>query len=103
MQEKKQKILLICLEVISMSVLIPAFYLGLTKLLIEPIEYYVYGTIPFPLTFLVVLGFDVVWIVLMRLCPRDKIHVKVILTLLVLTFSAAIIIDLMVLSALDAF
>ena len=103
MHEKKRKILLICLEVISLLVLIPMFYLGLAKLLIKPIEYYVYGTVPFPLTFLVVLGFDVVWIVLMRLCPRGEIHVKVILTLLVLTFSAAIIIDLMVLSALDSF
>jgi len=94
MQENKQKILLICLEVISLAVLLPIFFCGTFKLLFIPLVdviYYPHRKVSTLMAFLIVLGFDFVWIVLMRLCPRDKFHVKVVLTLLVLTLSAVIL------------
>lgn len=94
MQEKNQKLLLICLEVVSLATLIPVFYWGTFKLLFVPlvdVVYYPDRKISTLMAFLIVLGFDVAWIALMRLCPRDKFHVKVVLTLLVLTLSAVIL------------
>lgn len=105
MQEKRQKILLICLEVISLAILLPIFYWGTFKLLFVPlvdVVYYPDRKISTLIAFLVVLGFDVVWVILMKLCPRDKIHVKVVLTLLVLTFSAVILTCFVWADALDA-
>jgi hypothetical protein len=86
--------LLICLEVISLIILLPIFYCGTVKSLFTPLVdviYYPQRKISTLMAFLVVLGFDAAWIILMRLCPKNEIHVKVVLTLLVLTFSAVIL------------
>ena len=105
MQEKKRLILLICLEVVSLAIMIPIIYCGTIKLLMVPI-----GEAFYPLerrcmavwmVFLAILLLDVLWIVLMRLCPRDKIHVKVVLTSLVLVLSAAVLSCFVVLTALE--
>jgi hypothetical protein len=92
MQEKNRKILLICLEVISLAILLPKFFWGTVKSLLGPIEDSGLNNIlPIWIVCVFILFFNAVWITLMKLCPRDKIHVKVILTLLVLTFSVAIL------------
>jgi len=92
MQEKKRTMLLICLEVISLAILLPKFFCGTVKLLLGSIEDSNLNNIaPTWMVFVVVFVFDAIWIILMKLCPRDKIHVKVVLTLLVLTFSAAVL------------
>lgn len=91
MQEKKQKILLICLEVICLATLLPKFFKGTFLVLLEPIERSGLNDIPTWMAFVFILVFNAIWIMLMKLCPRDKIHVKIVLTLLVLTFSAAVL------------
>jgi hypothetical protein len=104
MQEKSQKILLICLEVISLAIILPIFYWGTFKLLFVPLVdviYYPNRKVSTLVAFFLVLSFDLVWIFLMKLCPKDKMHVKVILTLLVLAFSAAILTCFVVADALE--
>ena len=109
MQEKKKEILLIALEVISLAVLLPILYCGTVKLLLGPIEdtfyphdLYEHRSVSTWMVFVFVLAFNAIWIILMKLCPRDKIkiHVKVVLTLLVLTFSAAILSCFIIVDAL---
>ena len=97
-EQKNQKILLMCLEIASLTILLPIFYLGTIKLLIVPIDdnfypndIYEHRSIPTWMAFLAVLALDVIWIVLMRFCPKDRFQVKLILTLLVLTVSAAVL------------
>ncbi|MBA7663608.1 hypothetical protein ES703_71653 [subsurface metagenome] len=51
--------------------------------------------IPAKLSALTVLGLDVAWIIAVKKCSRIKnIHIKIILTLLVLTLSAIILTDM---------
>lgn len=109
MQEKKQKILLICLEVISLAIILPTFYWGAIKYLLKPIGktfyppdlYYEHRIVSAWMVFVFIFVFNVIWFMLMKLCPRDKIHVKVVLTLLFLTFSAAVLSCFIVLDALE--
>lgn len=106
MEEKKRKILFVCLEVVCLSLLLPTFYWGTLKLVLAPIEYAYYSSraepfIPIWGVVVLVLAIDAIWIVLMKLCPKDKIHIKVVLTLLVLTVSAAILSGFVVIEALS--
>ena len=92
MQEKTRKILLIFLEVISLAILLPKLFWGTVKLLLGSIEVSnLNNIVPTWMVFVFILVFNAIWFMLMKLCPRDKIHVKVVLTLLVLTFSAAVL------------
>ncbi len=108
MQENKRKILLICLEVISLAVILPIFYWGTLKLALAPIEktFYshdLYDQPIFPIwgAVVLILAIDAIWILLMKLCPKDKIHTKVVVTLLVLTLSAAVLSGFVVVEALS--
>lgn len=104
MQKKNQKILLICLEVVSLAIILPIFYWGTFKLLFVPLVdviYYPSRKISTLAAFFIVLGFDLGWIFLMYLCPKDKMHVKIILILLVFAFSAAILTCFVVADALE--
>jgi hypothetical protein len=107
MKEKGQKLLLICLEVISLAILLPIFYWGTVKLLLGPVEkafyphdLYEHRIITTWMVFVFILVFNVIWFMLMKLCPRDKIHVKAVLTLLILAFSAAILTCFIIVDAL---
>jgi hypothetical protein len=94
MQEKGKKILLIRLEIFSLAVLLLIFYVGMVKLLYVPLldwAYYPTRNIHTFKALIIVLSFDFVWLLLMKICFKDKMHIKIILTLLVLTFSAAIL------------
>lgn len=109
MQEKKQKILLICLEAISLAILLPVFYWGAVRFMLRPIGkifyppdlYYGYRVISAWMVFVFILVFNAIWVTLMKLCPQDKTHIKVVLTLLVLTFSASVLSCFIVLDALE--
>lgn len=108
MQEKSQKILLICLEVISLAILLPLFYWSIVKLLLHPIGYmfyphdlYEYRIVSTWMVWVVILFFDAIWIILMKKYLRGKVHIKVVLTLLILTFSAAVISCFVILDALS--
>jgi hypothetical protein len=106
MREKKRKNLLICLEVSSLAVLLPIFYWGTVKLVLAPIEDAYYTSRADPIlpiwgVVVLILAVDAIWIVLMTLCPKDKIHIKVVLTLLFLTVSAAVLSGFVVIEALS--
>ena len=100
MQDEKKKTLLWCL---GSALLAPVIFLGASKLLAELIEIYVYDRISIRLAFSIVLGFDIAWIIIMILCPLKNMGAKIALILFVLTLSAAILWDLLVIDALSAF
>ncbi len=106
MQEKTKKILLISLEAISLAIILPIFYWGTLKLVLAPIEDRYYTSRADPIlpiwgVIVLILIIDAIWIVLMKLCPKNKIHIKVALTLLVLTLSAAVLSGFVVIEALS--
>ena len=106
MEDKKRRVLLICLEIICLATLLPVFYWGTLKLVLDPIEKAYYTSRPEPIipiwgAVVLILAVDAIWIGLMRLCPKDKIDAKVILTFLVLTISAAILSGFIVIEALS--
>ncbi len=106
MEEKKRKILFVCLEVICLVLLLPTFYWGTLKLVLVPIENTYYTSRANPIlpiwgVVVLILAMDAIWIILMKLCPKDKIDTKVVLTLLVLTASAAILSGFVVVEALS--
>ena len=102
MQENRLKYVIIGLEVVSSAILIPIVYWVACKSLIEPIELYIFEDIPTWLVFFIVLGFDVGWVVIMRLWPLKNMNIKIILTLLVLTLSASVLTCLVALCAMRA-
>jgi hypothetical protein len=94
MQEKGKQILLICLKFFSLAALLLIFYAGMVKLLYVPLldwAYYPTHKIHTLKALIIVLSFDFVWLLLMKMCPKDKMHIKTVLTLLILVFSAAIL------------
>jgi uncharacterized RDD family membrane protein YckC len=94
MEEKRRKILFICLEVVCLAILLPLFYWVSVKLLFVPLAKCSDYTNPITallVAFIAVVSFDFVWFLLMMLCYRNKTHIKIILTLFVLAFSAAIL------------
>lgn len=106
MKENSRKILLVCLEVVCLAILLPTFYWGTLKLVLAPIENAYYTSRPEPIlpiwgVVVLILAIDIIWIVLMKLCPKGTIHIKVVLTLLVLTLSAAILSGFVVIEALS--
>ena len=106
MEEKKRKILLVCLEVVCLALLLPTFYWGTLKLVLAPIENTYYTSRANPIlpiwgVVVLILAIDAIWIVLMRLCPKNKFDTKIVLTFLVLTVSAAILSGFVVIEALS--
>jgi hypothetical protein len=94
MEEKKCKILFVCLEIICLVILLPLFYWGSVKLLFVPLSdltYYPNQKISILTAFIIVLSFDAIWLILMKLCFKGKAHIKLIITLFVLAFSAVIL------------
>lgn len=71
--------------------LIPIVYAIGVIFLYEPINYFMDDWFFSWRGVLTVLGFDVIWIIIMVLCPLRSIKVKVVLTLLVLALSASVL------------
>lgn len=87
-----------------MATLTPIIYVGGYVLLSGPIDLLLSKGISTWAAFFVVLGFDVLWIVLMKLWPLKNIHVKIALTLVVFTVSASVLTCFVVMPVLrDAF
>jgi hypothetical protein len=106
MKESRHRILFICLEVVCLATLLPVFYWGTLKLVLAPIENMYYTSHANPIlpiwgVVVLILAIDTIWIVLMRLCPKDKFDIKIVLTLLVLTVSAAVLSGFVVIEALS--
>ena len=98
MQIKRRKTLL---WYVGGVLLTPLIFLVASKSLLWHVEFYIYERISIPRVFAIVLVFDVIWVILMMLWPLKKIHVKIVLTLFVLALSAAVLIDLVVIDALN--
>jgi len=101
MRENTRKFPLGYWEIVFLAILTPVIYLGATRLLFEPINFHMGYWFFSWLGFFIVLGFDVVWVVLMKLWPLKNIKVKIVLTLLVLTLSASVLTCWIVLNALS--
>ena len=102
MQEKKRKFPFTPLETILLAILTPIIYLGTTMLLFKPMNsVYMPDWFFSWLGFFIVLGFDVVWVVIMRLWPLKNIKVKIVLTVLVITLSASVLTCWVALNALS--
>jgi hypothetical protein len=98
MQEEKKKFALRIIEITLLTILTPIICFSVFFLLMAGNEFnyphrYLYFYLR-GLSFFVVLGFDVVWIILMRLWPLKSIRLKIILTWAVLTLSAIVLVDL---------
>ena len=109
MPEKRQKFRLSPLEIVCLVILTPIIYLGGIKLLLVPIgkafyphTSYVYGGIYIWIVFIILLGFNVVWLVLMKLWPLRNVKVKIILTWFVFILSAVVMSCFAIGDALDA-
>jgi hypothetical protein len=104
MDDKNRKILSICLEVVGLAIVLPLFYWGSIKLLFVPLidwAYYPNRKISPLMAFIIVLSFDCFWLVIMKLSLRKKIHLKIILTLVIFTLSAATLTCFVIANALD--
>jgi len=94
MQEKKRKFPLSTCEVVLLVILLPIFCWGTFWLLFLPLmglNYYPNRKISTLAAFFLVLGFNAIWLLLMKLCCRGKTNIKLIITLFVLAFSATIL------------
>lgn len=102
MQDDKGKYKLRRWEIVLWVILTPIIYLGTTMLLFKPMNsVYMPDWFFSWLGFFIVLGFDVVWFVIMRLWPLKNIKVKIVLTLLVITLSASVLTCWVALNALS--
>jgi hypothetical protein len=99
--KEKRKLVLIPLEVIFLLLAIPIIYWGGVKLLIGPIADILYGRLPSAVFVLIVLFFDLLWLAVIILWPAGKVHARILLTVLVLTFSAVVVTCFVVAEALD--
>ncbi len=91
MQDKKRKNPLSRLGIVCLVILIPIVYWRTTLLLFQPMNLYTPLWFSPQLGLLVIVGFDIMWVILMKLCPLKCTKVKIVLTVLVLTLSASVI------------
>lgn len=109
MQKKIDKTRLSRLDIVFLVIATLLVYIGAIKLLFIPIGEAFYSRaiyqqrISLGLVFLILLGFDVAWIVLMRLWPLKNIpkRLSIFLTVLVLTLSASVFTCFLVLDAFE--
>ncbi len=90
MQEKKRKFPLSIPEVVFLIILIPVIFYVAMRIFIKPMNSpdmpdWFFG----PLGPLIVIGFDVLWIIGMRILPLKNMRVKIYPTLFVLTLSVS--------------
>ena len=93
---KSKKVLSIILEVIVLAILTIIAYWGMVRLMIgHPIRIMglnINGDWIFTGTFLIaVLTFDIIWLATIKFWPLKNIHIKIVLTLLIFAFSAAVV------------
>ena len=92
--EQKRGMLLIYLEAICLALIIPLFYWGTFRILLDTVANRIYdphGDVAFVVALLVIVALNGAWLKLMALCPKKDLHAKIILTLLVLTLSVAVL------------
>jgi hypothetical protein len=101
MQENKRKLSLTWWEIVCLAILALIVYFGGTMLLGKQMNLHLGPWFFTPVGLLVVLGFDIIWVVLMKLWPLQNVKVKLVLTVLVLTLSVSVITCWILLNALS--
>ncbi len=101
MDEKKRKFPLSIPEVVFLVIFIPIIFYKTMRILIKPMNSYAPYWFSTWMGFLAVLGFDILWIIAMKLLLLKNIRVKIYLTLLVLTLSFSILACWILLNALS--
>lgn len=101
MQDEKRKFPLSTPEVVFLIIFIPIIFYVAMRMLIKPMNSYAPYWFSTWIGFLVVLGFDILWVIAMKLLPLKNIRIKIYSILLVLTFSLSILTCWMLLNALS--
>ena len=99
MNEREKKILSVTLEAIVLTMLTGGLYAGMMMLFLRPPECIVGYTLYFltgngfssEIPLIVIFAFDAVWLTTIKFWPLKNIHIKIVLTLFVLAFSAAFV------------
>lgn len=92
MQEKKRKFPLSIPEIVFLIIFVPISFYVAMRIFIKPMNrpdmpYWFFG----PIGPIIVIGFDVLWVIAMRILSLKSIRVKIYLTLLVFTLSASVL------------
>jgi hypothetical protein len=92
----RKMVLSIILEVISLTILTIVAYWCVVRLMIgRPIRLlgiYINGDWVFSGKFLIaVLTFDIIWLATIKFWPLKSVHIKIVLSLLIFAFSAAVV------------
>lgn len=94
MKEKRRQLPLSYYGIILLIILTPLVYLGAVMLIYGKEYNLPWRMFSDRLVVFIVLGFDVIWVILVTLWPLKSIRAKAVLTLLVFTLSAVILTDL---------
>jgi len=104
MQEKERKFPLSPLEIIFLAIVAIAVYVGAILLLGKPINHHMPNWFFGPIGFFMIFGFDIIWIIGMKLWKFKSVRIKIIkkiLSVLVLALSASILTCWLILNLLS--
>ena len=99
MQKKKRSFPFSPLEAILLAILVLIIYVGSFKMLFRPINKSMLST---QSACLMVIGFDVIWCIAMKMWPLKNIRIKIVLSILVFTLSASVVSCFMFLESLGS-
>ena len=88
MQKQTRKFPFSPLEIILLVILVLIIYVGSFRMLLWPIDESMLST---QLACLMVIGFDVIWCIAMKIWPLKNIRIKIVLSILVFTLSASVL------------
>lgn len=101
MQEQRRKFPLRTWEIVILAMLTPIIYIGGYGILYKSIiKIWVLRRMPILLAFFLILVFDVGWVITMIKLPLKNRKVKIIVTWLILVFSASLLTYLLVIDVL---
>lgn len=101
MQEQTHKFPLRCWEVVLLAILTPIIYVGGYGILYKSIiKIWVLRRMPILLAFLLILAFDIAWVIMAIKLPLKSIKLKIISTWLILVLSASLLTYLFILDIL---
>jgi hypothetical protein len=90
-EEKKKKFPLNAIEVVLLVVAFPVVFYFLLKILCEPMNKHAPYWFSKFWGILLILGFDFIWLLVMKLWPLKILRVKIYITLIVFVISSAIL------------
>jgi hypothetical protein len=91
MEETKKKFPLSIFEIVSAIILLPIVFYFSIKLLCEPINEHSPNWFFGFWGVLLILGFDCLWFVIMKLCPSRMLRIKIYTSMIVIVISLSIL------------